>query len=208
MVDLPTRRLVLGLPFATMFAPGVRVTQASAAEPLTASERYLGNPDAKLVVQEWFSLTCTHCAAFARETFPEVKSKLIDTGRVLYIFRDIPSDRVGLMAAVVSRALPPERYEPFIMALFASQQRWAFDSNTNPQSQLQKMAVLAGMSPQRFNQVISDEKAQQEVLSEIKLGEDKYNVEGTPTFVFGKTVDPRGAIDYREFEKQVVANGG
>ena len=51
-------------------------------------ERTLGSPDAKVVVNEWFSLTCTHCAEFQRTTFPQVrKAKLIDTGRVRYVWK-------------------------------------------------------------------------------------------------------------------------
>ena len=46
------------------------------------AERFVGKPDAKVVVGEYFSLTCTHCAAFAAGTFPEIKKNLIDTGTV------------------------------------------------------------------------------------------------------------------------------
>ena len=45
----------------------------------------------------------------------EIKTKLIDTGKVRYIFHDFPLDQVALTAAMVARALPPERYEPFIV---------------------------------------------------------------------------------------------
>ena len=55
----------------------------------------------------------------ASKRFPQVKSQLIDTGKLHLVFRDFPLDQVALTAAMVARALPPERYEPFIAALFA-----------------------------------------------------------------------------------------
>ena len=82
-------------------------------------------------MNEFFSLTCTHCAAFARETMPQVKKDLIDTGKVRWVFHDFPLDQVALTAAMVARYLPPDRYEPFINALFASQDRWAFARGVN-----------------------------------------------------------------------------
>ena len=63
-----------------------------------------------------------------------------------YVFHDFPLDQVALTAAMVARALPPERYEPFIGALFASQDRWAFAQGVNSTDEMWKMAALAGMS--------------------------------------------------------------
>ena len=42
------------------------------------------------------------------------------------MFHDFPLDQVALTAAMVARALPAERYEPFVDALLATQDRWAF----------------------------------------------------------------------------------
>src|ERR1700678_3074760 len=85
------------------------------------ADRVLGNAAAPVTMQEYFSLTCTHCAAWSAQVFPEVKAKLIDTGKLRYIYRDFPLDQVALTAAMVARALPPERYEAFVTALLASQ---------------------------------------------------------------------------------------
>src|SRR6185437_861940 len=102
-------------------------TRGAAAEDITRAERSVGKPDAKVTVNEFFSLTCSHCAAFARETYPLVKKDLIDTGKVRWVFHDYPLDQVALMAAMVAHYLPVDRYEPFIDALFNTQDRWAFN---------------------------------------------------------------------------------
>ena len=94
---LLTRRLLIGTLAA---APALGAAHAQSGDPRMA-ERGIGKPDAKTTVLEYFSLTCTHCAAFQKETFPDVKAKLIDTGTIRYVWRDYPLDQVALIAAMV-----------------------------------------------------------------------------------------------------------
>src|ERR1700750_1700233 len=141
----------------TMVPTGFAAALTLAATPAGAegtndprAERFIGKPDAKVTVGEYFSLTCTHCAAFAAGTFPEIKKNLIDTGAVRWVFHDYPLDQVALTAAVVARYLPGDRYEPFINALFSTQNRWAFGRGNDPTEELWKMAGLAGMNRGTF----------------------------------------------------------
>ena len=190
------------------FAP--RSARAADAVPATAdprmSERALGSPSAKVVVQEWFSLTCTHCARFSQIVFPEVKAKLIDTGRIRYVSRDFPLDQVALVAAMVARALPPERYQPFVDSLFASQDRWAFSQSNDPQVELGKMAALAGMSHDTFQHTVDDQSLRQAILDEQNAGQAKYKIESTPSFIFGSTLFS-GEMEYDTFLKHVTDAG-
>jgi len=168
------------------------------------AERTLGPADAKVVVTEWFSLTCTHCAAFQKDTFVEVKAKLIDTGRIRYVWRDFPLDQVALTAAMVARALPPERYEPFVTALLASQDRWAFARGVNSTEELAKLAALAGLSRQTFNATIGDADLKRAILSGQEEAEKKSGVTSTPSFVInGKLIS--GAVTYDNFARAVDA---
>jgi protein-disulfide isomerase len=170
------------------------------------ADRAIGNPGAKLTVQEWFSLTCTHCARFAQEVFPEVKSKLIDTGRIRYVFKDFPLDQLALAAAMVARSLPPDRYEPFVLALLSSQDRWAFGRDVDPQAQLQQMAALAGMPKTLFDAATNDDALRKAILAEQDRGQSTLKIDSTPTFVFGTTAHA-GEMTYDEFLKQVTAAG-
>ncbi len=167
-----TRRTVLSVVAASSVAPAF----AWAADP-RMGERTLGNADAKVTAIEYFSLTCTHCAAFSRETMPQVRTELVDTGKLRFIYRDFPLDQVALTAAMVARSLPPERYEPFITALFASQDRWAFAHGVNSTEELWKMAALAGMSRATFNSAINDNGLKTFILQEQDEGVKKWKVE-------------------------------
>ncbi len=153
------------------------------------SERSFGDPKAPVTVQEFFSLTCTHCAAFAREEMPQITAKLVDTGKVRFVYHDYPLDQIALTAAMVARALPPERYEPFISALFASQDRWAFaPEGGNSTDALAKMAALAGLGRASFDAVVANDALKQAILTAQQLATDQYKIDSTPTFLCnGKT---------------------
>lgn len=198
---MPTRRTLLAASLLAL--PALRTARSEGDDPRMA-DRAVGNADAKVTVQEYFSLTCTHCAAFQKETFPRVKAELIDTGKIRYIWRDYPLDQLALYAAMVARALPPERYEPFVSALLGTQDRWAFTRSTNPVEELGKLALLAGLSRPTFDTTVRDDKLKQFVLDEQTLGEKKYSVNSTPTFVFNDK-PTAGAVSYDSFLKAVEA---
>ena len=200
----PTRRLVLAASATLLATPAlIRVARAEDADP-RIPPRSVGSATAKNVVEEWFSFTCPHCAAFARETYPDIRSKLVDTGRVRYVFREFPRDRLDLAAAEVARSLPVSRYEPFILALLAGQQQWAFTKEGDPKDELAKMAALAGMPRSAFDKVLDDKTLEQALLSQQSEAEQKYNIDSTPTFIVNGTAHA-GELSFEQFSAMLVA---
>jgi protein-disulfide isomerase len=196
-----TRRSLVSLVAAAPFAGAA---PSRAADDPRMAERSLGRADAKLAVEEYFSLTCVHCAAFARETLPQVKTELIDTGKIRMVFRDFPLDQLGLTAAGVARALPEARYEPFIMALFASQDRWAFARNVNNIEEIWKLAALAGMSRAIFDATVADEGLKTAILAAQDAAVKQWKVNSTPSFVI-KGEMYAGALSFDRFNQVVTA---
>ncbi|WP_198373416.1 DsbA family protein [Roseomonas rosulenta] len=167
------------------------------------TERSIGRADAPMVVQEFFSLTCSHCGAFHRETFPRVKAELVDTGRIRLVWRDFPLDQVALGAAVVARSFPPERYEAFLTALFATQDRWAYARGVDHKVEIGKIAAVAGMSPAAFEAAWTDVDLARAILAQRQQGEQEYRVQATPTFVFNRrTVG--GNIPFDRFVREAA----
>jgi protein-disulfide isomerase len=187
----------------TLGAVALRST-ATRADDDPRAERFVGKPDAKVTVGEYFSLTCTHCAAFAQETYPEVKKNLIDTGKVKWVFHDYPLDQVALTAAMVARYLPVDRYEPFILALFASQDRWAFSRGVNPTDELWKVAGLAGMSRATFDKAIADTSLRDWIVAQQKADTDEWKIDSTPSFVINNQ-KYAGEMSYDAFRKLIPA---
>ena len=176
---LTTRRILLSLAAAGPFA----LARPSLAEDQARAERSIGAPDAKTVVGEYFSLTCIHCAAFARETLPRVQAELIDTGKLRWVFHEYPLDQTALTASMVARYLPVTRYEPFINALFQTQDRWVFNRGVNPTDELWKMAALAGMSRDTFDKAIGDDGLKTWIIQQRADATSRWNIDSTPSFV-------------------------
>jgi protein-disulfide isomerase len=187
---------------ATAFLASGTVVSGSASaaddqDPRMAP-RALGPEDAKNVVEEWFSFTCPHCAAFARDDYPNIRTKLIDTGKVRYIFHEFPRDKLDMAAACVARSLPPSRYEPFVLALLSTQKQWAFNRQADPTEELAKMSALAGMPRDAFDKAINDTALQNELLAAQTAAEERYNIDSTPTFIVNGVAHP-GELTYAAF---------
>jgi protein-disulfide isomerase len=209
MTRPPRRSFLLAAGAAALAGP--TSAQQTAAPPGAAadprlSERAIGRADAPVRVVEYFSLTCGHCATFHRETLPQVKQKLVEPGAVRFVFRDFPLDRLALAAAVVARSMPAERYEPFIGALLAAQDRWAFTRNGDPLEELAKMAALAGMARPQFDAAVRDEALARAILEGVQAAEREHNVRSTPSFVFGRdgrSKTQAGAVGFERFQQLV-----
>jgi hypothetical protein len=194
-----SRRLLLATPMlAALPAPSFAAL----------SERSIGNPSAPVTITEFYSLTCPHCARFSRDTMPQVQAELIKPGKLRMVFRDFPLDRVALSAALAARALPLERYEPFITALLASQDRWLYARGVNQMDELAKMAALAGLSRAAFDRAVGDKDAQAEIIADQTEAEKNFGVDSTPSFIVnGPKAQNRkvsGELSFTEFAKLVA----
>ena len=172
------------------------------ADDLTRAERSVGKADAKATVIEFFSLTCSHCAAFATETMPKIKSGLIESGKVRWVFNDYPLDQIALLAAQIARYLPVDRYEPFVNALFATQDRWAFARDANHTEELWKTAGLAGMSRATFDKAVGDNDLKTWILKQQQADQDKWKIDSTPSFVINGT-KYTGEMSFDAFRKLI-----
>ncbi len=176
------------------------------------AERALGRADAPVTVSEWFSLTCGHCAAFHRDSMPRIKAELIETGRMRLVLCDFPLDRMALNAAMVARSLPPERHEPFVAALLASQDRWAFNRQANPVDELARMAALAGLRREAFDAAIADSRLRDAILKAQDEAAKALGINSTPSFIFNgpgaKNRREAGGRGPDDFARLVAAAAG
>lgn len=165
------------------------------------AERSTGQANAPVVVQEFFSLTCGHCANFHNDVWPQVRRQLVETGQVRMVWRDFPLDGIALLASAVARAMPADRYEAFLTALFQTQSRWAFAQGRQAE-ELARVAALAGMDREAFNAVAADQDFHRGILSQRLAAEQQYQIRATPSFTFNGRLHT-GGLSFAEFERQV-----
>ena len=160
----------------------------------------LGNPNAPVTVIEYASLTCPHCAHFNDVTMPEVKKKLIDTGKIQLIYRDFPLDQMAVRAAMLARCGGASSYHGFIDVLFRQQIEWA--AAKDPNAALRQIGRLGGISDKAFDACMADKQVEDAVLNSRLQAQQKYQIDSTPSFVIGGKVHA-GALSFDEFDKLV-----
>ena len=160
---------------------------ATAAElliPPPLGDRTLGKDDAPVTIVEYASMTCPHCAHFHETTYPELKKRYIETGKVRFIFREFPLDPLAAGASMLARCADKDKFYPLIETLFQQQTKWAVEK---PIPQLMAIAKQAGIGEQTFNSCLSDQKMLDAIQAEQKRATDKFGVNSTPTlFINGK----------------------
>jgi protein-disulfide isomerase len=184
-----TRRealVLLGSVATAVLLPGFpalaqqNVSPEELAVPGPLGDVALGPADAKVTIVEYASLTCGHCAAFHEKTFPELKKRYIDTGKVRFILREFPLDPLATAGFMLARCEGDAKYYPITDLLFDQQKAWAFTNK--PLDALQQMMRQAGFSNEKFEACLKDQKLYDAVNAVRKRAEEKFKVSSTPTF--------------------------
>jgi len=168
----------------------------------------IGKADAPVTIVEYASMTCPHCANFYKTTFPELKTRYIETGKVRYVFREFPLDELAVAVSMIVRCVATdkatntvsgEKAMALIQVFFASQDKWA---TRNPIPALQQIAKQAGLSDKAFEECMKDQKLYNDILAVRERGSKDYKVESTPTiYINGKM--QRGETSIEELAKVI-----
>lgn len=162
------------------------------------SSRSIGSDDAPVILHEYSSLSCGHCAKFHGEVLPKLKEEFVDTGKVKIIFHDFPLNRPAFIGSLAARCLPDANHYSFLQLLFETQAQWAFTSDF--QEKLSQSARLAGLSQENFDLCVNNKALQEGLIEHVQAAQNKYQIRSTPSFVFdGDNAKIEGAADFQVF---------
>ncbi len=164
-------------------------------------ELTLGSKDAPVTIVEYASMTCPHCARFHNETFKDLKAKYIDTGKVYFIYREFPLDRVAFAVAIAARCVGEKRYFPMLSLLFKNQERWA--TARPPMAAVAKLMRLGGVGQKRLDACLKNRDLGDVVLANRQKGE-KENVRSTPSFLINGQM-LAGAFPLSRFDEIIAS---
>ena len=168
--------------------------------PPPLGDRSLGKDDAPVTIVEYASMTCPHCAHFHETTYPELKKRYIDTGKVRFIFREFPLDPLAAGASMLARCADKDKFFPLVETLFQMQRTWAVEKPIPP---LMAIAKQAGFTQQSFDECLANQQMLNGLEETRTRAAQKFNVNSTPTFfVNGKQL--RGAATLAEIEKEMA----
>ena len=149
-------------------------------------DNVIGDPNAKVEIIEYASMSCVHCATFHKEVYPLLKEKYIDTGKVRFRFRDFPlGGPPALYGAMLSHCVPADKYHNFVSALFKTQESWARQKNFI--EILSSIAKLGKMSAEDFDSCMKDQHLIERIKEGVEEAKEKYGVGSTPSFVINGT---------------------
>jgi protein-disulfide isomerase len=156
----------------------VSVSELMAGEALP--DLALGSNDAQVTIVEYASMTCSHCAAFYVSTFPGLKQKYIDAGKVKFILREFPLDPLGAAGFMLARCAGDDKRNAIVDLLFAQQKNWAFTDK--PVEALAGLLKQTGMSEKTFDACLKDQSLYDKIAKVHDRAAEKFGVSATPTF--------------------------
>ena len=157
------------------------VDMEKALAPGALPEMIMGDAKAPVTIIEYMSMTCPHCARFNNETFPTIKSKYIDTGKVRWILREFPLDPQAAAAIMLARCAPNDGYFPMVDMLFKQQMIWA--TSNDVRGSLMQLSKLAGFTQASFEACLTNQKLLDDVQATKEKGSKEFGVASTPTFL-------------------------
>ncbi|MGX7704266.1 DsbA family protein [Methylobacterium sp. Gmos1] len=149
-------------------------------QPGPLGDAWLGPDNARCTIIEYASMTCSHCAAFHKTTWPALKERWIDTGKVRFTLREFPLDPLATAAFMLARSDNGARYYPITDMLFDQQPNWAFVPK--PLDALEQMMRQAGFSKEKFEATLKDQKLYDGVNAVKEKAMTTFKVNATPTF--------------------------
>lgn len=171
----------------------------------------MGNPNAKVKLIEFGSMTCPHCARFEAAAADPLANNYVKSGKVAFEFRNFVRDPFDVTASLITRCAGAKGFFPLTKAMYADQLTWVGKIQTaspdqqkalaamQPQQEFKAISDLAGFEQwaamrgipaAKVNACLTDQTAIDQLVQMNNDAVQQYQIPGTPTFVLnGKVVD-------------------
>jgi len=150
----------------------------------------VGNPDARISIIAFESMTCSHCANFHKDVFPQLKKEYLDTGLAKIEFRHFPLDIAAFNASKIAQCKKDGNSE-ILESLYANQQKWVKGSTVDEANKNLKAFLKKEGFNVDFETCINDKEIEDFVLNDRIDGAKNFKVNATPTII----------INNKKFEK-------
>ena len=160
-----------------------------------------GNKNAKITIIAYESLTCSHCATFHKDIYPQLKKEYIDTGLAKIEFRHFPLDIAAFNASKIAQCKNDQSLQ-ILESLYSNQQAWV-KGNTieEANNNLKKFIKDQGFNI-NFDKCITDKEIEDFVLNDRIEGTKKYKVNATPTIIINDKKFEK-SLNYKNLKKSL-----
>ena len=160
-----------------------------------------GSENAKITIIAYESLTCSHCANFHKDVYPQLKKEYIDTGLAKIEFRHFPLGAMAFNAAKIAQCKQSQSLE-ILESLYSGQQEWIKgntieEANNHLKKYLQKQGFNIN-----FEKCINNKEIEDFVLNDRIEAAKKFKVNATPTIIInGKKFEK--SLNYKNLKKSL-----
>jgi len=159
----------------------------------------VGNKDAKITIIAFESLTCSHCANFHKDVYPQLKSEYLDTGLAKIEFRHFPLDIAAFNASKASQC-KNNGDSDILNSLFANQKKWLKGSSAQEANKnLQKFLISEGFELD-FEKCINNKEIEDFVLNDRIDGAKNFKINATPTIIINNEKFEK-SLNYKNLKK-------
>ena len=160
-----------------------------------------GSENAKITIIAYESLTCSHCANFHKDVYPQLKKEYIDTGLAKIEFRHFPLGAMAFNAAKIAQCKQSQSLE-ILESLYSGQQEWIKgntieEANNHLKKYLQKQGFNIN-----FEKCINNKEIEDFVLNDRIEGTKKFKVNATPTIIINDEKFEK-SLNYKNLKKSL-----
>ena len=160
-----------------------------------------GNKDAKITIIAFESLTCSHCADFHKDIYPQLKKEYLDTGLAKIEFRHFPLDIAAFNASKISQCKLGQGLE-ILDSLYAKQKEWIKGNTVEKiNDNLKKFLKKEGFDV-NFEECISNKEIENFVLNDRIEGAKNFKINATPTIIINNKKFEK-TLNYKNLKKSL-----
>ena len=160
-----------------------------------------GNKDAKITIIAYESLTCSHCADFHKDIYPQLKKDYIDTGLAKIEFRHFPLDVAAFNASKISQCKSNESLK-ILNSLYSNQQEWVRGNTVEEINENLKNFIKNQGFEINFEKCINNKEIEDFVLNDRIEGVKKFKVNATPTIIINDEKFEK-TLNYKNLKKSL-----
>ena len=160
-----------------------------------------GKENAKISIIAYESLTCSHCASFHEDVYPQLKKDYLDTGLAKIEFRHFPLDVAALNASKIVQCNQGQSLE-ILNSLYSNQQAWVKGNTVKEiNNNLKKFIEKEGFNL-NFEKCVNDKEIQDFVLNDRIEAQEKFKINSTPTVIINNKKFKK-SLNYENLKKSL-----
>ena len=152
-----------------------------------------GDNDAKIKIIIFESLTCSHCANFHKNVYPDLKKEFIDKGILSIEYKSFPLNIAALNASKLAHC-NNDGNSKLLHFLYDNQSKWANGSSVEELNKNLIKTIKTGNFNIDDQKCLDDKILEDHVLNDRIEGVKKFNINSTPTLL----------INGKKFEKSIT----